>query len=57
MGGMNLGWNYAILKRDALEDFQVSERHRNFPTRHAARIALLRRMAEAETPEAGRLAA
>ena len=56
-GGMNKGWNYAILNRDPLGDFRVSERQRNFPTRHTARVTLLRRMVGAEAAEAWRLAA
>ncbi len=53
----NKGWNYVILTRDAGGEFRISERHGNFPTRHGARIALLRRMVEAEAAEARRLAA
>jgi hypothetical protein len=51
------GWNYAILTRDARGEFRISEQHGNFPTRHAARIAMLRRMVETEAAEASRLAA
>jgi hypothetical protein len=57
LGGMNVGWNYAILERDTQGDFRVSEKQRTFPTRHTARIALLRRMVGAEAAEAWRLAA
>jgi hypothetical protein len=56
-GGKNMGWNYAILKPDTTGEFRVSEKQRHFPTRHTARIMLLRRMTGAETAEAGRLAA
>jgi hypothetical protein len=56
-GGMNNGWNYAVLNRDPLGDFRVSERQRNFLTRHIARVTLLRRMVGAEGAEAWRLAA
>ena len=57
IGGMNMGCNYAILNRDPMGDFRVSERQRNFPTRHTARVTLLRRMLGAEGAEAWRLAA
>ena len=57
LGGMNMGWNYAILKPDPLGSFRVSEKRRNLPTRHTARVTLLRRMAGAEAAAAGRLAA
>lgn len=57
LGGMNVGWNYAILTRDTRGDFRVSERQRNFPTRHTTRVALLRRMVGAEAAEAWRFAA
>ena len=57
IGGMNMGWNYAILNRDPSGDFRVSERRRNFSTRHTARVTLLRRMVGAEVAEAWRLAA
>jgi hypothetical protein len=53
----NKGWNYAILTRDAGEEFRISEEHGNFPTRHVARIALWRRMAGSEAVEALRVAA
>lgn len=56
-GGMNKGWNYAILKRGTKGEFRVSERQGSFPTRHTARIALLRRMVGAEAAEAWRIAA
>lgn len=57
MGGMNVGWNYAILERDTHGDFRVSEKQRNLPTRHTARVTLLRRMAGVEPAHAERLAA
>jgi hypothetical protein len=57
IGGMNVGWNCAILKPDRMGDFRVSEKQRNFPTRHTARVTLLRRMAGAEAVEARRLGA
>jgi hypothetical protein len=53
----NKGWNYAVLTRDAREEFQISEEHGNFPTRHVARIELWRRMAGSEAVEALRVAA
>jgi hypothetical protein len=53
----NKGWNYAMLERDTLGDFRVSEKRRNFPTRHTARVTLLRRMVGAEAAEALQLAA
>ncbi len=56
-GGMNIGWNYAVLKPDTMGVFRVSEKQRNFPTRHTARVTLLRRMTGAEAAEAWRLAA
>ena len=56
-GGMNMGWNYAILERDTTGDFRVSEKRRNFPTRHTARVTLLRRMAGTGAAEPRRLAA
>ena len=57
IGGMNEGWNYAILERNTLGDFRVSERQRNLPTRHTARVTLLRRMVAADAAEARRFAA
>ena len=57
LGGKNMGWNYAILKPDTMGEFRVFEKQRHFPTRHTARVILLRRMTGAETAEAGRLAA
>lgn len=56
LGGMNKGWNYAILERDTMGDFRVSERRRNFPTRHTVRVTLLRRMegVDCDTPPARR---
>jgi hypothetical protein len=57
LGGMNKGWNYAILKPDTMGEFRVSEKQRNFPTRHTARVTLLRRMAGAEAAEPWRLVA
>jgi hypothetical protein len=57
LGGMNVGWNYAILERDTQGDFRVSEKQRNFPTRHTTRVMLLRRMVGAEAAEAWRHAA
>jgi hypothetical protein len=56
-GGMNMGWNYAVLKPDMMGEFRVSEKQRHFPTRHTARVTLLRRMAGAEAAEPWRLAA
>ncbi len=56
-GGMNMGWNYAVLKPDTMGEFRVSEKQRNFPTRHTARVTLLRRMAGAEAAAPWRLAA
>ena len=56
-GGMNMGWNYVILERDTTGDFRVSEKRRNFPTRHTARVTLLRRMTEIGSAEPRRLAA
>ena len=53
----NKGWNYVILTRDARGEFRVSERHGNFPTRHAGRLALWRRMAGSGAVEASRIAA
>jgi hypothetical protein len=53
----NKGWNYVILTRDAGGEFQVSEHHGNFPTRHAGRLALWRRMAGSGAVEAPRVAA
>jgi len=53
----NKDWNYAIMKRDGMGEFRVSERQRYFPTRHTARVMLLRGMAGAEAVEAWRLAA
>jgi len=51
------GWNDAILTRDPTGDFRIFERRGNFPTRHTARVTLLRRMAGAEAAEEWRLAA
>jgi hypothetical protein len=48
IGGTKMGWNYAILKRDANGNFRVSEKRGNFFTRHTARVMLLRRMVGAE---------
>ena len=53
----NMGWNYAILKRDNRGDFRISERQGNLPNCHTARVALLHRMVGAEAVEAWRLAA
>ena len=57
LGGMNIGWNYALLKPDTMGDFRVSERQRNFLTHHTARVALWRRMVGAKAVEAWQLAA
>ncbi len=38
------GWNYAILKRDWMGDFQVGELKANFQNARAARIDFLRAM-------------
>jgi len=57
VGGMNMGWNYAVLKPDTTGDFRVAEKQRHFPTRHTARVTLLRRMAGAEAAAPWRLAA
>src|ERR1017187_10941883 len=54
---MKKGWNYAILERNTMGEFRVSERQRNFPTRHTARVTLLRRMVGAEAAQAWRHAA
>ncbi len=56
-GGINMGWNYVILERDTTGDFRVSEKQRHFPTRHTARLTLLRRMTEIGAAEPRRLAA
>jgi hypothetical protein len=55
LNGKTMGWNYAILKRDPRGEFRVSEKQRSLPTRHIARLMLLRRMVGAEAAEAGRL--
>jgi hypothetical protein len=57
LSGMNKGWNLAILKPDKTGEFRVSEKQRNFPTRHTARVVMLRRMAGTEAAEAWRHAA
>ena len=51
------GWNYAILKRNARSDFEVSERHGHFFTEHSAKVVLLRQMAGAEVLGVERLVA
>jgi hypothetical protein len=55
--GRNAGWYYAILKRDSVGDFRVSERQRNLPTCHTARVMLLRRMVDAEAGQSWPVAA
>jgi hypothetical protein len=56
-GGRSVGWYYAILTRDAAGDFRVCERQRYLPTRHTARVMLLRGMVGIEAAQAWPLAA
>jgi hypothetical protein len=51
------GWGFAILKPDRAANLRVCKRQGHFPTRHTARLQLLRQMTGAEGAEAERLAA